>query len=159
GPVGPMGTPGATGAAGPAGPAGPTGATGASGIVTTVAVSGYVGASIAGSATAYVFAGPTAQGTTTAGQRLTRAREAPPGLASGGPKTAFIGLCYQSTAAGAPLINFVGGGFSIFQMTTTRASYAASASVVPGAGTWNVGVCVENQGGAIALTNNDYVNF
>ena len=54
--------------------------------------------------------------------------------------------------------NFAGNAFSIGQFTTIRSSWTAAASVVPGAGAWNVGFCVRNLGGAIAISNNDYVN-
>jgi hypothetical protein len=76
GATGETGAAGATGATGGTGPTGATGATGATGgagatgIVTTVPFHGSIG-DIAGSALAYVFAGPTATVTTTASQRLT----------------------------------------------------------------------------------------
>ncbi len=95
---------------------------------------------------------------TTSAQRLTGAAAAPIGLASAGTQSLQYGLCYQSTVAGSPLVNFVGGGYSIGSLTAQRTVVAASASVVPGAGTWNVGFCVSNYGGAIAISNNDFVN-
>ncbi len=150
------GAAGATGATGAQGVAGAAGATGATGIVTTGVFYGLVGP-IAGNSTAYGFAGPTTLVTTTAGQRMTGVGEAPLGLASGGPQVAQYGLCYQP-AAGGSLANFTAGGYSIGQFTTNRFSWTAAASVAPGAGTWNVGFCVLNNGGAIAISNNDYVN-
>jgi hypothetical protein len=163
GPTGPIGATGAigpTGAQGPIGPAGPTGATGATGIVFTSAFSNSV-ASIAGSASGYVFTHSTPpQVTVAAGQRLTGAAEAPLGLAAGSmPQNADVGLCYQSTVAGSPIVNFVGGGFSIHAFTTQRMSYSAAGSVVINtAGTYNVGFCVRNWYGTAAISNNDYVN-
>ena len=155
GPVGPAGADGATGAIGPAGAAGPAGVTG---LVATVAISGFAGSPIAPNSTVYVFAGPTAQVTTTATQRLTGAAEAPLGLAVGaGATTGYIGLCYQSTAAGSVITNFVGGAFSIHRFVGGREAYPAAGTVVPGAGTYNVGYCIRNVG-ATALTDNDYVN-
>ncbi len=88
---------------------------------------------------------------------MTGVGEAPLGLASGGPQDAQYGLCYQP-AAGGSLANFSGSFYSIGQFTTNRFSWTAAASVIPGAGTWNVGFCVLNNGGAIAISNNDYAN-
>ncbi|HEY0132698.1 MAG TPA: hypothetical protein VGB85_01425 [Nannocystis sp.] len=119
---------------------------------------GFAGASIAGSAGAYVFVGPFAVVTTTVSQRLTAAGTAPIALTVPGPQTAQLGLCYQNNANPGVLTNFVGGAYSIVQFTNIRISQAVAASVVPGAGTWRVGVCVQNNGGANALANNDYVN-
>jgi len=156
GATGAQGVAGAAGATGAQGVAGAAGATGATGIVTTGVFYGLVGP-IAGNSTAYVFAGPTTPVTTTAGQRMTGVGEAPLGLASGGPQDAQYGLCYQP-AAGGSLANFSGSFYSIGQFTTNRFSWTAAASVIPGAGTWNVGFCVLNNGGAIAISNNDYAN-
>ena len=157
---GPAGATGATGATGAIGATGATGATGAAGpqgptgVVGTGAFSGDAGASIAGAALDYLFVGPTVSATTNANQMLVGAAEAPLGSAAG--TTFRYGLCYQPQAGGA-ITNFVGIDYSIGQATTTRLSYAASATVVPGAGTWNVGYCVRNTG-ANALDNNDFVN-
>ena len=159
GPAGATGATGATGAGGATGAqgvAGAAGATGTTGIVTTSVFSGFIG-SIAGNSTVYVFAGPTATVITTAGQRMTGAAEAPMGLASGGPQTARYGLCYQPSAGGI-MTNFAGGAYSVGQFTTNRSAWTAAGSVVPGAGTWIVGFCVLNNGGALAIDNNDYVN-
>ncbi len=170
GPAGPIGPTGATGATGPAGPAGPQGATGApgatgatgpagpagpTGIVTTVAFNGPV-TSIAAGSSAYVFAGPSALVTTTASQRLTGSAAAPLGLAAGA-QVAIIGLCYQPNAGGS-LANFVSTSYSVHLVVAERRTYSASATVVPGAGTWRVGMCVSNYVGANAISNNDYVN-
>ncbi len=155
GPVGPAGAVGATGAIGPVGPAGAVGATG---LVATAALAGSAGVSIAGNSTVYVFVGPTAQVTTTATQRLTGAAEAPLGLATGSAATTgFVGLCYQSTAAGSVINNFVGGNYSVHRFVGGREAYPAVGTVVPGAGTYNVGYCVRNLG-VTAITDNDWVN-
>ena len=155
GATGATGAQGVAGATGAQGVAGAAGATGATGIVTTGVFYGYIGV-IAGTGATYVFAGPTTTLTTTAGQRMTGVGEAPLGLASGGPQTAQYGLCYQPNAGGG-MSNFAGNAFSIGQFTTIRSSWTAAASVVPGAGTWNVGFCVLNNG-PIAISNTDYVN-
>lgn len=106
----------------------------------------------------YVFSGPSAQVTTSAShRRLTGSASAPLGLATGSPpQYADVGLCYQPAAGGA-ITNFVGNNFSVHHFTTTRVSYAASATVVLGADqTWNVGMCVRNNGGS-KISNNNYV--
>ena len=156
GPFGPQGPQGQTGPAGATGPQGPTGAVGATGVVTIKTFAGFVGNSIAGSATAFVFAGPTTVVTTTAGQRITGSAEAPLALASGGPETAWIDLCFQPSAGG-DLLNFSGGNFSESQIGTVRFPYSAAGSIIPGAGTWNVGYCIWNVG-TLGLNNNDFVN-
>ncbi len=148
-----MGPAGATGATGPVGP---TGATGPTGIVSTAVWGGLVN-TIAGSGSTWVFAGPTVSVTTTASQQLTGVGEAPIALGSGGPQTFEYDLCYQPNGGGA-LVNFTGGNFSIGQITSNRFSWTATGSVTPGAGTWNVGFCVINDGGSAAISNNDYVN-
>jgi hypothetical protein len=117
---------------------------------------GFV-SSIPGNSAVYVFAGGTVAVTTTAGQRLTGAAEAPMGLAAGSAAgQAYIDLCYQSSAGGA-LINFSGGFFSIHRMVAERRAYTAVGTVVPGAGTWNVGLCVRNLA-AGSINDNDYTN-
>jgi hypothetical protein len=162
GPTGPQGAQGIQGIQGPVGPTGPagaagaTGATGATGIVTTASFIGPVG-SIAGSSSVWVFAGPTAIVTTTASQRLTGTAEAPMGLATAGPQNAEVDMCFQPNAGGT-LINFSGGGYSIHEFRSDRRNYSAVGTVVPGAGTWKVGMCVLNYGGASAISNNDFVN-
>lgn len=114
-------------------------------------------AAIPGNSGVYVFAGPTATVTTAAGQRLTGASEAPIGLPSGSAaQTANVDLCYQPNAGGA-LINFSGGNYSIHRFVGERRAYTAVGTVVPGAGTWKVGMCVQNNGPA-QISDNDFVN-
>jgi len=43
------------------------------------------------------------------------------------------------------------------QITATRAQVLVAASVVPGDGTWNVGICVENTG--LASISTDFGSF
>ena len=156
GPTGPQGPGGATGATGNTGPTGPTGP---SGIAATLSFAGSV-PSITGSTTAgYVFAGPTASVTITAAQRLTGSAFAAMGLASGTvTQSADIGMCYQ--LGSGTITNFVGGALYVtVPVSPERRSYPASATVVPGiAGTYNVGMCVRNDVGTIAISNNDFMN-
>jgi hypothetical protein len=104
----------------------------------------------------FVFAGPTATVTVaTNTDRLVGSAEAPLGLTSGANQNMDYGLCYQTGAS--TVTNFVGGAFSTGQVSTQRESWAAAASVVPGAGTYQVGFCVRNNGPG-AISNNDFVN-
>ena len=131
GPKGDTGAPGATGGTGPQGP---------SGVVNTVTFVGSID-EIPGDS-GIVFAGPTATVTTAAGQRLTGAAEAP--LYSDSTTASFyFGLCYQSHGGGS-LTNFAPTGSLGYAYPNDPRVFTATASVVPGAGTWNVGFCVMN---------------
>jgi hypothetical protein len=158
GPKGNTGAIGATGAVGATGATGAVGAQGPSGVVTTGVFNGAMGAFAGGSAV-YVFAGPTAIVTTTASQRLTGAAEAAlsssTASASTGQAVRF-GLCYQPNTGGT-VVNFAGSNYSLGTVFPVQRTFAAAASVVPGAGTWTVGFCVRNSLSA-SLDNNDYVN-
>jgi hypothetical protein len=54
-------------------------------------------------------------------------------------------------------LNFCGPDFSIAEVTAVRRNSAVAATVVPGAGTWNVGMCLLHLGTA-TLNNNHKVN-
>jgi hypothetical protein len=151
GPQGPMGLQGPMGTPGPAGPQGPQG------VVNLQSLTGYVG-TFPGGSSVYTFGDGNDQGvtvTTTASQRVVASAEAPLAT-SAGTATVRAGMCFQA-AAGGPINNFVGFNYSIIDVGTTRTATAASASVVPGAGSWRVGFCVHN-GSAVAVDNTDYVN-
>jgi hypothetical protein len=139
GTTGPQGLKGDTGASGATGETGPQGP---SGVVTTVTFVGSID-EIPGDS-GLVFAGPTATVTTTADQRLTGAAEAP--LYSGDSTAAsfYYGLCYQSHGGGGLLTNFASTGSLVYADPSDPRVITATASVVPGAGTWNVGFCVYN---------------
>jgi hypothetical protein len=57
-------------------------------------------------------------------------------------------LCYQP-AAGGPLVNFSGDDFALVEVTAIRRTSAVVATAVPGAGAWNVGVCLLHLGTAV----------
>jgi hypothetical protein len=155
---GPKGNTGAKGATGVAGVAGAAGAQGPSGVVTTGVFNGSI-ATFLGSSSVYAFAGPTAVVTTTASQLLTGAAEAPLGSFTASAttgQTVHFGLCYQPSTGGT-VVNFAGSNYSLGTVFPVQRTFAAAASVVPGAGTWRVGFCVDNNLSA-ALDNNDYVN-
>lgn len=111
---------------------------------------------IPGNSFQYVFAGPAVTVTLLVSSRITGSATAPIGLASAGTQNFRYGLCYQQ-GAGA-ITNFVGGAYSIGQLTNVRTAVNASASVILPAGTYTIGFGVQNEGGAIAISNNDYVN-
>jgi Collagen triple helix repeat (20 copies) len=150
GPQGPQGVPGAQGPQGIPGPQGSTG------IVTIAPFSGPAASTFAGYSPR-VFVGPTATVTTTATEKITGSAQAPLAMSAAGKQTFIYGLCYQASTPGAGIINFVGKDYSVGEITSTRQSWAASASVTPGAGTWNVGFCIVNDG-ANPINNNDYVS-
>ena len=119
--------------------------------------SGYVGSNIAGSSSAWVFAGPSTQVTLSTGQRITGSAVGVLALSSGtAAQPVNVGLCYQPSSGGA-ISNFVGLNDTRTIVGDRRDTISAAASVAPAAGTYNVGFCVHNVGPA-ALTNNDYVN-
>jgi len=146
---------------GPAGPAGPAGPTGPQGIVATSTLSGRI-ETISASVRQilqFVFAGPTVDITTTALQRITGAVQAPLGTTTSGLASFNYDLCYRTAGTSDTLMNFTGANPSSGEVSDTagRLSFTAAASVVPGAGTWQVGYCVLNSG-TIDLNNNDMVN-
>lgn len=154
---GPQGPPGTDGAPGPAGPQGPQGPAGPSGAAVVAGFSGSVGA-IIGNNTVYVFAGPTTQVTiTSTSQRITLVAHAPLAFQAGSPVDNIrVGACYQ--IVGGPVVNFVGGNYSITSLGTTKTMIGVSATVSGLApGTYNVGMGVYN-GAAFPVNNNDYVN-
>lgn len=115
--------------------------------------SGFAG-SISGNATSPVFAGPTTTITTTADQNLVGAAQASLELGSGGPQAFNYGLCYRSSTIGGSPQPFASGVQPSGEATTDRQSWAASSSNKPGAGTWDVGFCVKNDGGSAAFSDN-----
>ena len=149
GPHGPMGPQGPTGATGPQGP---------NGVVAIKAFAGPVPDVIPPEALPYeftwVFAGPTVSLRTAATQHLVGTAVAVLGSSS---DTVFdFGLCYQDSNGGE-VRNFAGQDFLTAEASDLRLPYSASASVVPGAGTWTVGYCVVNEG-PVSLDDNDFVN-
>jgi hypothetical protein len=104
--------------------------------------------------TAYAFVGPAVTLTITATQRLTASGVAPLGTSSGTAGLVQVGFCTQVGAANP--VNFAGLGYAAVTIGT-RLGVPASASVVPGAGTYKVGMCILNSS-STAIDNNDYVN-
>jgi hypothetical protein len=85
------------------------------------------------------FVGNPATGiTTTSSQRLVGAGEVPLGDTNA-PTTINVDLCYQPSGGGT-LTPFNGGSAGV--LNSDDQFWTATSSVVPGAGTWNVGLCV-----------------
>lgn len=120
-------------------------------IVTRVGFSGLILSIAPGPA--WGFAGPTAVVTTNAGDRLTGTAGGDMG-SSGATGNADVGLCYRpSTNSFAPLTSFSGNHRPLF--TPERRTYIAAATVVLGAGTWKVGLCVRNNSPVgLTISNN-----
>lgn len=105
GPIGPAGTTGPTGPIGPTGPAGATGPTGPSGVVQmlTASSSGTSPNSLA--ADTWGFVGPTITATVAAGQKVHLVSGKYMGsTVAGGASGLGTAACYQSTAAGSPVV-------------------------------------------------------
>jgi hypothetical protein len=119
---------------------------------------GYVGASIAASSTAWNMVGPSVTVTVNAGQRITYVVEAPLGTSSGTASFEYD-LVYQNTSSVTnPIINMVGGNYSIAQVSTVRTPFVATGSYVfTTAGTYKISYGVYNIS-TTAMGNNDYLN-
>jgi hypothetical protein len=114
---------------------------------------------IASGSSSYVFAGPTVTVTITSSfQKLVAAASVPLATVAGSPIiNVNLGMCY-SLSPGGPVTNFVGGLYSIVQISTTRTSHSVSATVTGLApGTYQIGVGILNSS-TTAIGNNDYVN-
>ncbi|MDC0666381.1 collagen-like protein [Nannocystis radixulma] len=157
GPQGPQGLEGAVGPAGAPGAPGAPGPQGATGIVATATFAGQTAGYAAGSNT-WVFVGPTAVVNTQAGQRITGTAEASLGLdlANQFASLADVDLCYQ--AVGNPALTSFNGDLAVNHMFLAAGlAYVGTGSVVPGAGSWNVGLCLRNSG-TEDIVYNDRVN-
>jgi hypothetical protein len=151
---------------GPAGKAGKNGATGFNGAPGTVGAPGPDGfqqigtfggniGTIDPSGDNFVFAGPTTQVTTNATQGLTASGSA--ALGASNAVQVAVGICKQ-LASGGP-ITILSTDSDLFQdvgITTTTLSYGMSQTVAPGAGTWNIGMCVDDGDTTQALDKNDF---
>ena len=169
------------------GPTGPTGPTGATGVVALYAISGQPDDPIASGAAfpdplpgGWAFEGPTATVTVTDTQSIVASigaslgrrvivPGAPPNtsstpnghLAPPGEEFGF-GVCFQNTGGGdvVNMNQFSGGNpnnWAVGQYEFTENDYTGLGAVTPGAGTYNVGYCVQNYGDE-ALDNNNWAN-
>jgi hypothetical protein len=156
GAAGSNGGPGPTGQMGPLGSNGPPGSQGPAGVVSTARISGFIAVTLPQDV--FQFVGGQTVVTTSSTQRLTASAMVPVGVSAVGgpsPQTIELDVCYQPNVAGGSLTNFSGPAYSIVAVTPTRTAQAVVATVVPGAGTWRVGVCAVTD---FVLDNNDFVN-
>jgi hypothetical protein len=157
GDTGPKGITGPTGIPGPSGPAGPMGPPGPDGVVSTHAWGGDISDALAGSATDFVFAGPTVTVTLAAGQSVAGVADAVLGYVDQPqPIPISYTLCYQPTSGGA-LAPASNPTIPNAEASNQSASFSAVAAFSPGAGEWRVGFCVLNEDDA-TLDDNGRVN-
>jgi hypothetical protein len=155
GPRGPRGLTGANGAPGAQGLKGDTGSTGPQGIVSVRSVIGQI--NLLTSNGAWTFAGPTATFNVGANQAITGTGSASLGI-SAGTVLAETYLCYQNAAGGA--VTQFGADTTHYQLvnvTTNRTIFSSSGATIPGAGSWKVGYCVNNNSGS-ALDASDWAS-
>jgi hypothetical protein len=107
----------------------------------------------------FVFTGPTATVSTTSDQAVAGSAEASLGQNTATDDFVNVSMCYQSTEPGVQPLNIFGGDFnySVVDITQAEMSVSAAGAVMPGAGTWNVGMCVQVPT-ATDLNANDFVN-
>lgn len=150
GPMGPAGLPGERGPEGPQGPLGlegPPGPVGPSGVLLTIAIAGNVAPDFDGGSSAYVFVGPTGSVTITGSQRVTGSASAMLGLrSSSAPFAAPVGLCYQRSGGTGEIVNFLGSSFAFHYFTPTPTTYSVTGTTVLPEGSWNIGMCLRNEG-------------
>jgi hypothetical protein len=141
---------------GPAGPPGPTGATGSPGVVSIGGWSGRVDTIPANDT--FVFAGATTKLTTAPGQSIAASGSAALATKVATTFTASVAVCIQPAAGGtlSLLDSNANGAFTDVTITNDTLSYAASAAGSPGAGTFNVGVCVRDESTSQAIDNADF---
>jgi hypothetical protein len=150
GPIGPKGDTGAVGGTGPAGPEGPEGPEGPTSISSVATLSSAVG-NINPSTTSspYQFIGsPNTRPTVTTDdtQRIVGSAHANLSVLNAlddNHDDFYYGLCYQKSDS-ATVNEFKPNAFISGELETKLKVYSASQSVVPGAGTWKVGFCVNN---------------
>jgi hypothetical protein len=103
--------------------------------------------------------GPTATITTAAGQRITAhlstTIEVQSNTSSFVDYNYYPGICYRPTgSSGATVISYYQlehGYYTLGQIVWAIDNVSGlSGTIVPGAGTWDVGICVENTGNTVA---------
>jgi hypothetical protein len=161
GSIGPTGAPGATGATGAAGAKGATGATGPqgpqgiqgpNGVVDTRQWYGSIAPTITVVNNGFVFIGPTVTVTVTGSQKIIASAAFTIGSSFGGDISWEI--CYRNTASATIKADrFIVSPMLAGQRTTISPVKALN----PGAGTYEVGVCVAGAGGTRILNLNDWI--
>lgn len=141
---------------------GPVGPQGPSGVVQVLSVAGTIAshpATSSGSAP-WLWAGPHATVTLTAGQRITGSGSASFGHANSANVFISAALCFENTAGGG-LEPFHLSSFPEATIFPTPAKTLVSASgtrLVNVSSTYRLGFCIRNKSTTVNLTNNDNVN-
>jgi hypothetical protein len=151
---GPQGAPGIQGPVGPVGPPGPAGSVRMVSVNGPIALDSYP--SYAPPPPGWYFRGPVTTLTLASDDRLFVTETAQMRLSG----YFFYSLCYQWTAGG-PVVSMLntamtGGGVDAYPVF---ASYTAHGSVMPGAGTWNIGFCVYSDGQTFVGTGDGPSDF
>jgi hypothetical protein len=102
----------------------------------------------------FVFAGPTTTLTTTASQSIVASGSA--ALATSGPTvTAQVAVCVSPTGANTPsTLDSIAGLETVGVGGPFTSTYAVSETGAPGAGTWDVGMCVVNEDSTTPIDQN-----
>nr|WP_316639726.1 DNRLRE domain-containing protein [uncultured Roseateles sp.] len=159
--TGPPGAPGATGATGAPGAKGATGATGPqglqgiqgpNGVVDTKTWYGAIASVVTVTNNGFAFIGPTVNMTVTGNQKIVTSAAFTIGSSSGG--NIAWEICYRNTTSAAItaprfIVSAVPAG--------NRVTISPAKALAPGAGTYEVGVCVAGAGGTRTLDLNDWV--
>jgi hypothetical protein len=108
---------------------------------------------VSANSTAFVFDGPTATVTTNSTQRITASGTIDLAT-SGGTASLDVAICIQPSAGG--VIGELGSGvYRLVTASTTSVPISSAQSGVPGAGTWNIGMCVfDNSAQAVNANGN-----
>lgn len=104
-----------------------------------------------------VFIGPVTTLTTTASQSIVASGGSSLGTSSGTADSA-IAICVSPTGANTPTLLDPNPGSATtgVTVTTTQATYSASQTGTPGAGTWDVGMCSFDFSGTTPIDKNDW---
>jgi hypothetical protein len=140
--------------------AGNPGPQGPSGVVQVVTQSGQINNIPVTAGTPWVFAGPFAVVTVTAGQRVSGTSVGGFGHASVNPQAIDVTLCFSDNVNGAVPAPF---GTLIYIQTTLLVPpertmvTAATSRVMDSAGSFRVGLCIRNRG-VVAFNSNEFVS-
>ncbi len=140
--------------------AGNPGPQGPSGVVQVVTQSGQIGIIPVTAGTPWVFAGPFAVVTVTAGQRVSGTSVGAIGHSSVNPVPVAVALCFSDNVNGAAPAAFDTPSFvnPTLPPTPQRAMVTAAMSrVMTTGGTYRVGLCIRNLSGATPYNSNDFV--
>lgn len=117
-----------------------------SGKVVAVASMAGISGSVPIGGSEFAFVGAVTSIGTSDGETLIASAHAALG-GVGGAKTVTLGVCYVNSFLGGSLVNFAGsfgGPTTVAGSVLEMHTYSAAGSTVPGAGFWDVGLCVKS---------------